>query len=312
MKILHIDSNHPSLIPMLTKNGHVNHTDFISSKNDIGLIIKNYDGLILRSRFKIDKVFIDNATNLKFIARVGSGIENIDLEHARTKNIRIISSPEGNSNAVGEHAMGLLLSLLNNINTSSIEVKKGLWIREQNRGYELEGKTVAILGLGNTGKSFAKKIAAFNCNVIFYDVNDNIKSDIAKKSSLDNIFENADVLSLHLPQTNLTFNLFNKIFIEKFNKPFWLLNTSRGTIVNTTDLIEALKTKKVLGAGLDVLDIESSSFTEIINDKNEDFYKLNSLKNVIITPHIAGWTFESNIKLSQIIVDKIETYFKLI
>ena len=310
MKILHVDSNHPSLIPMLTKNGHVNHSDFISSKNDIGLIIKNYDGLILRSRFKIDKEFIDKAINLKFIARVGSGIENIDYKYAKTKNIEVISSPEGNSNAVGEHAMGLLLSLLNNINTSSVQVKKGLWFREQNRGHELEGKTVAILGLGNTGKSFAKKIAAFNCNVIFHDINDDIKSDIAKKSTLDDIYENADVLSLHLPHTKLTFNLFNKTLIEKFNKPFWLLNTSRGSIVNTADLIEALKINKVLGAGLDVLDIESSSFTEIINDKNEDFHKLSSFKNVIITPHIAGWTFESNIKLSKIVVDKINDYFK--
>ncbi|MGY8919252.1 MAG: NAD(P)-dependent oxidoreductase [Flavobacteriales bacterium] len=310
MKILHIDSNHPSLIPMLIKNGHVNHADFISSKHDIGLVIKNYDGLILRSRFTIDKEFIDKAINLKFIARVGSGIENIDSKYAKTKNIEVISSPEGNSNAVGEHAMGLLLSLLNNINTSSAQVKKGLWFREQNRGHELEGKTVAILGLGNTGKSFAKKIAAFNCNVIFHDINDDIKSDIAKKSTLDDIYENADVLSLHLPHTKLTFNLFNKTFIEKFNKPFWLLNTSRGSIVNTADLIEALKTNKVLGAGLDVLDIESSSFTEIINDKNEDFHKLNSFKNVIITPHIAGWTFESNIKLSKIVVNKINNYFK--
>ena len=310
MRILHIDSNHPSLISMLIKNGHVNHSDFISSKHDIGLVIKNYDGLILRSRFKIDKEFIDKAINLKFIARVGSGIENIDSKYAKTKNIEVISSPEGNSNAVGEHAMGLLLSLLNNINTSSVQVKKGVWVREQNRGHELEGKTVAILGLGNTGKSFAKKISAFNCNVIFYDINDDIKSDIAKKSSLDDIYENADVLSLHLPHTNLTFNLFNKTFIEKFNNPFWLLNTSRGSIVNTADLIEALKTNKVLGAGLDVLDIESSSFMEIINDKNDDFHKLSSFKNVIITPHIAGWTFESNIKLSKIVVDKINNYFK--
>jgi D-3-phosphoglycerate dehydrogenase len=310
MRILHIDSNHPSLISMLIKNGHVNHSDFISSKHDIGLVIKNYDGLILRSRFKIDKEFIDKAINLKFIARVGSGIENIDSKYAKTKNIEVISSPEGNSNAVGEHAMGLLLSLLNNINTSSVQVKKGVWVREQNRGHELEGKTVAILGLGNTGKSFAKKISAFNCNVIFYDINDDIKSDIAKKSSIDDIYENADVLSLHLPHTNLTFNLFNKTFIEKFNNPFWLLNTSRGSIVNTADLIEALKTNKVLGAGLDVLDIESSSFTEIINDKNDDFHKLSSFKNVIITPHIAGWTFESNIKLSKIVVDKINNYFK--
>ena len=145
-----------------------------------------------------------------------------------------------------------------------------------------------------------KKSAAFNCNVIYFDINDDIKSDFAKKSSLEDIYEKADILSLHLPHTKLTFNLFNKTFIEKFNKPFWLLNTSRGSIVNTADLIDALKSNKVLGAGLDVLDIESSSFTKIINDKNDNFHKLSSFKNVIITPHIAGWTFESNIKLSQI------------
>ena len=206
--------------------------------------------------------------------------------------------------------MGLLLSLLNNINTSSIEVKKGLWIREQNRGYELEGKTVAILGLGNTGKSFAKKIAAFNCNIIFHDINDDIKSDIAKKSNLDYLKDNSDVISLHVSMTNESNGLIDKDFIESCKKPFWLINTSRGDCVIMNDLIKGLKSEKVLGAGLDVMSIESSSFTEIINDKNEDFHKLSSFKNVIITPHIAGWTFESNIKLSKIVVNKINNYFK--
>ena len=310
MKILHIDSNHPTLISTLKNNGYINDLDISSSKEEIIKIIKDYDGLILRSRFKIDKDFIDNASNLKFIARVGSGLENIDCNYAKSKNIEVISSPEGNSNAVGEHAMGLLLSLLNNINTSSNQVKEGLWFREKNRGFEIEGKTVAILGMGNTGKSFAKKISSFNCKVFFYDIDEKIKSKYAKKSSLDFLYKNADIVSLHLPYTIKNTDLFNKEFIQKFDKPFWLINTSRGKIVNTPDLVDALNEKKILGAGLDVIDIESSSFNNIEKELNPYFNELINLKNVIITPHIAGWTFESNVKLSQIIVDKIESLLK--
>lgn len=310
MKILHIDSNHPILISTLKNNGYNNDLDISSSKEEIIKIIKDYDGLILRSRFKIDKDFIDNAANLKFIARVGSGLENIDCNYAKSKNIEVISSPEGNSNAVGEHAMGLLLSLLNNINTSSNQVKEGLWFREKNRGFEIEGKTVAILGMGNTGKSFAKKISSFNCKVFFYDIDEKIKSKYAKKSSLDFLYKNADIVSLHLPHTINNIDLFNKEFIQKFDKPFWLINTSRGKIVNTADLVDALNEKKILGAGLDVIDIESSSFNNIEKELNPYFNELINLKNVIITPHIAGWTFESNVKLSQIIVDKIESLLK--
>ena len=310
MKILHIDSNHPILISTLKNNGYNNDLDISSSKEEIIKIIKDYDGLILRSRFKIDKEFIDNAANLKFIARVGSGLENIDCNYAKSKNIEVISSPEGNSNAVGEHAMGLLLSLLNNINTSSNQVKEGLWFREKNRGFEIEGKTVAILGMGNTGKSFAKKISSFNCKVFFYDIDEKIKSKYAKKSSLDFLYKNADIVSLHLPHTINNIDLFNKEFIQKFDKPFWLINTSRGKIVNTPDLVDALDEKKILGAGLDVIDIESSSFNNIEKELNPYFNELINLKNVIITPHIAGWTFESNVKLSQIIIDKIKSLLK--
>jgi len=310
MKILHIDSNHPTLISTLKNNGYINDLDISSSKEEIIKIIKDYDGLILRSRFKIDKDFIDNASNLKFIARVGSGLENIDCNYAKSKNIEVISSPEGNSNAVGEHAMGLLLSLLNNINTSSNQVKEGLWFREKNRGFEIEGKTVAILGMGNTGKSFAKKISSFNCKVFFYDIDEKIKSKYAKKSSLDFLYKNADIVSLHLPHTINNIDLFNKEFIQKFVKPFWLINTSRGKIVNTHDLVDALNEKKILGAGLDVIDIESSSFNNLEKELNPYFNELINLKNVIITPHIAGWTFESNVKLSQIIIDKIKSLLK--
>ena len=206
--------------------------------------------------------------------------------------------------------MGLLLSLLNNINTSSNQVKEGLWFREKNRGFEIEGKTVAILGMGNTGKSFAKKISSFNCKVFFYDIDEKIKSKYAKKSYLDFLYKNADIVSLNLPHTINNIDLFNKEFIQKFDKPFWLINTSRGKIVNTPDLVDALNEKKILGAGLDVIDIESSSFNNIEKELNPYFNELINLKNVIITPHIAGWTFESNVKLSQIVIDKIKSLFK--
>jgi D-3-phosphoglycerate dehydrogenase len=311
MKILHLDVNHPILIDSLNNLGYTNDEDYISTKKDIIKKIKEYDGIIIRSRFAIDKKFINHAINLKFIARVGSGIENIDLNYAISKNIKIISSPEGNSNAVGEHAMGLLLSLANNINKSSNEVRNGVWQREKNRGFEIENKTISILGLGNTGKSFVKKLSSFNCNVIYFDINNSIETPYARSSTLKEIFENTDILSLHLPLTEKTKNLVNKTFIYKFKKPFFLINTSRGNIVNTTDMLDALNSKQILGAGLDVLDIENVSFMSLDKNVNYSFKKLKNLDNVIITPHIAGWTNESKIKLAETIVEKIVKNFRL-
>jgi D-3-phosphoglycerate dehydrogenase len=311
MKILHLDVNHPILIDSLNNLGYINDEDYNSKKKDIIKKIKEYEGIVIRSRFIIDKNFINHAIKLKFIARVGSGIENIDFNYAISKNIKIISSPEGNSNAVGEHAMGLILSLANNINKSSNEVRNGVWQREENRGFEIENKTISILGLGNTGHSFAKKLSSFNCNVIYFDINNSIETSYARSCTLKEIFENTDVLSLHLPLTDKTKNLFNKTFIYKFKKPFFLINTSRGNIVNTNDMIDALNSKKILGAGLDVLDIEKVSFMSLDKNINSNFKKLKKLNNVIITPHIAGWTNESKIKLAETIAEKIIKNFKL-
>lgn len=307
LKILHLDSNHPILIKQLTALGFINHVDYSSTKEEIESKINDYFGIVIRSRFKIDKQFIEKAVNLKFIARVGAGLESIDCEYATKKNIQLIAAPEGNANAVGEHTLGLLLSLFNNLNTANQEINAGLWNRESNRGMELEGKIVGIIGYGNMGKSFAKKLKGFDCNVIFHDIKNDIADDNATQVSLDYLQQNADVLSLHIPWDETTDKLVNQEFIIKFDKPFWLLNTSRGKNVVTSDLVTALKSGKIIGAGLDVLEYEKLSFELLAsNEENLDLKYLQQAKNVILTPHIAGWTVESHQKLAQVIVNKIK------
>ncbi|MFK8297059.1 2-hydroxyacid dehydrogenase [Capnocytophaga cynodegmi] len=312
MKILHLDTNHPLMISQLAENGFENYEDYTSSKAEIESEIHLYDGIIIRSRFSIDKNFIQKATNLKFIGRVGAGLENIDCEFADSKRIMLISSPEGNRNAVGEHTLGMLLALLNKFKKANKEIEQGKWLREQNRGWELDYKTVGIIGYGNMGKSFAKKLRGFDCKVICYDIKPNVGDENATQVSLEEFFSQAEVVSLHTPQTPLTTNMVNTDFINKFSNPFWLLNTARGKSVVTDDLIKALKSGKILGAGLDVLEYEKSSFEDFFTDDNlpEAFRYLLESDNVILTPHIAGWTMESKEKLAQVIVDKIIENFK--
>jgi D-3-phosphoglycerate dehydrogenase / 2-oxoglutarate reductase len=310
IKILHIDSNHPLLLEQLQKLGFENHTDFKSSKEEIELKIKDYQGIVIRSRFKIDKKFLDSATQLQFIARVGAGLESIDCNYATSKGIQLIAAPEGNRNAVAEHALGMLLSLMNKLNIANQEIRLGLWNRESNRGYELDGKTVGIIGYGNMGKAFAKKLSGFDVNVICYDILDNLGDKYAKQVSLKELQEQSDVLSLHIPWTPVTNGLVNKNFINLFAKPFWFINTSRGKNVITSDLVDALKNGKVIGAGLDVLEYEKLSFETLFEgDRPEALDYLFNAKNVILTPHIAGWTVESHQKLAQTIVDKIEKLY---
>ena len=311
MKILHLDTNHPLLIQQLNDLGYTNYEDYTSSKAEIEAKIHLYDGLIIRSRFSIDKSFLDKATHLKLIGRVGAGLENIDCTYAESKGITLIAAPEGNRNAVGEHCLGMLLSLFNKLNKSDGEVRKGKWLREENRGIELDGKTVGLIGYGNMGKSFAKKLQGFNVTILCYDLKSNVSDKNCKQVSLEEFQEKVDVLSLHTPQTNLTKNMINKSFIKGFKKNFWLLNTARGVSVVTTDLVSALKSGKILGAGLDVLEYEKSSFENLFSeDKMPDaFQYLIQSNQVILSPHIAGWTFESKAKLAQTIVDKIKTNF---
>ncbi|WP_299365207.1 2-hydroxyacid dehydrogenase [Winogradskyella sp.] len=324
MKVLHLDSNHPLLINQLNDLGFTNHEDYESSKLDIEAKIADYEGIIIRSRFTIDQQFLDAATHLKFIGRVGAGLENIDCTSAEEKGVHLISAPEGNRNAVGEHTLGMLLSLFNKLNKADKEVRQGKWLRAANRGLELDGKTVGLIGYGNMGKAFAKKLKGFDVEVICYDIKANVGDGHCKQVPLEELQEKTDVLSLHTPQTPLTMNMINADFINTFKKPFWLINTARGKSVVTEDLVDALESGKILGAGLDVLEYEKSSFENLFKMDESKFrwmrkgkktnlpdafqYLVNA-DNVLLTPHVAGWTVESHIKLAQIIVDKIKAKF---
>jgi D-3-phosphoglycerate dehydrogenase len=309
--ILHIDSNHPLLWNQLEQAGFVNHEDFTSSKADIEAKIHNYQGIVIRSRFKIDQTFLDKATNLQFIARVGAGLESIDCEYAQSKNIALIAAPEGNRNAVAEHSLGMILSLFNNLNQADAEIRAGHWNRESNRGHELDGKTVGIIGYGNMGKAFAKKLDGFDVDVLCYDIQENVGDANARQVSFAEFQEKVDVLSLHLPWTPETDKMVDAAFINGFAKPLWIINTSRGKNIVTADLVSALQSGKVLGAGLDVLEYEKLSFETLFQDATtpEAFQYLLNAKNVILTPHIAGWTFESHERLAQVIVDKIKALY---
>ena len=313
IKILHLDSNHPLLWQQLEEAGFNNEQDFTSTKEEVEAKIQNYHGIVIRSRFKIDRAFIDKATNLRFIARVGAGLESIDCDYAISKGIHLIAAPEGNKNAVGEHALGMLLSLMNKLNRADRLVREGKWIREGNRGYEIEHKTIGIIGYGNMGKSFAKKLQGFDVEVLCYDIQENVGDQNATQVSLKVIQEKADVLSLHIPWTPETDKMVNAEFINSFTKPLWFINTSRGKNVVTADLVDALKTGKILGAALDVLEYEKLSFENLFIDteKPAAFKYLLEAENVLLTPHIAGWTYESHEKLAQTIVDKLKTIYKI-
>ena len=311
IKILHIDSNNPLLWEQLQQAGFHNEADFISSKEVIEDKIKDYHGIVIRSRFKIDKTFLDKATNLQFIARVGAGLESIDCDYAIARNIALIAAPEGNRNAVAEHALGMILSLFNKLNQADAEIRKGQWNRESNRGHELDEKTVGIIGYGNMGKAFAKKLRGFDVEVICHDILPNVGDANAKQITLEELQQKADLLSLHIPWTPETDKMVNANFIASFSNPFWLINTSRGKNVVTADLVQALESGKILGAGLDVLEYEKLSFETLFNDKNtpEAFDYLLKSSKVLLSPHIAGWTFESHERLAQVIVDKIKLLY---
>ncbi|WP_185870295.1 2-hydroxyacid dehydrogenase [Blattabacterium cuenoti] len=306
-RILILDKNHPFIVYKLRKE------EFICDENysdSIEKIIKNiylYDGVILRSRLKIDKTFIKKATNLKFIARVGSGIENIDKDYALKKGITLISSPEGNKDSVAEHAIAMLLCMMNNVIRSNQEIKKGKWNRESNRGKEIMGKTIGIIGYGNTGKAFAKKLSGFETKTLCYDILPKVGDAYAKQVDMKTIFIKSDIISLHVPYTKKTKGMINENFIKNFCKPFYFVNTSRGGCVLTDHLVNALKNGKIYGACLDVLEYEKSSFEDFFAHRTlpKIFFQLIRSEKVILTSHIAGWTKESKYKMAKNIVDKI-------
>ena len=311
MKILHLDKNHHLLIDQLNALGFQNDEDYTSDKTTVEHKIDHYNGIVIRSRFKIDQQFLDKAVNLKFIARVGAGLESIDCDYALEKGIALFSAPEGNSNAVGEHALGMLLSLFNKLKSAHQTIQHGKWLREAHRGLEIEGKTVGIIGYGNMGKSFAQKLKGFDCKVLCYDVKPNVGDENATQVSLAELQENIDILSLHTPWTPLTNKMVDRTFINAFKKPFWLINTARGKSVVTKALVEALQSGKILGAGLDVLEYEKLSFESLFSDEiPTEFQYLLEADNVLLSPHVAGWTIESKEKLAQTIVNKIKNTFK--
>lgn len=269
--------------------------------------LSGFDGLVIRSRIRVDRELIDAGRNLRFIARAGAGMENIDEAYARHMGIRCINAPEGNRDAVAEHAMGMLLMLFNRINTADREVRSGLWLREENRGVELLGRTVGIIGYGNTGRAFAKRLSSFGTLVYAYDkLKKDYSDEYVIETGMGPIFEEADVVSLHVPLTEETHHLVNDEFFQRFHNPIYLINTSRGPVVDTAALVRAMKSGKVLGACLDVLEYERSSF-ENLGDSElpEPLQYLFDCPNVILTPHIAGWTHESHMKLSQVLMEKI-------
>ncbi|MDC9722015.1 MAG: 2-hydroxyacid dehydrogenase [Urechidicola sp.] len=311
MKILHLDTNHHLLVNELNDLGFINDEDYTSTKLEVEQKISEYHGIVIRSRFKIDQQFIETATNLKFIARVGAGLENIDCDFAESKNIKLIAAPEGNSNAVGEHTLGMILSLFNKLNKADREVKDGKWLRENNRGIELDGLTVGLIGYGNMGKAFAKKLRGFDVETICYDIKDGVGDENCKQVSLKELQQKTDVLSLHTPFNKLSHNMVNINFINQFSKQFWLINTARGNAVVTDDLVTALMEAKILGAGLDVLEYEKTSFENLFDSDSlpAAFESLTTAKNVLLSPHVAGWTVTSKTKLAQTIVNKIKANF---
>lgn len=312
MQVLLIDDIHPVLIEMLEKENIsiAYHPEY--NREDIIKNISLYDGIIVRSKIKIDKQIIDLGSKLKFIARSGAGMDSIDVEYAQQKNILCINSPEGNRDAVGEHTLGLLLALFDKITKSDKQVRQGLWLREKNRGLEIKEKTIGIIGYGNMGKEFAKRLCGFDCKVLAYDKYKTDYSDqYAKQSTLEELKKECDILSLHVPLTEETKYMVNEEFINSFNKPFFLLNTSRGKVVKLSDLIFALENNKVLGAGLDVLEYENfSNEMSFDNKAKEELSKLFAMENTVLTPHVAGWTKESYYKLSYFLAKKIISYVK--
>ncbi|ALL04462.1 phosphoglycerate dehydrogenase [Pedobacter sp. PACM 27299] len=301
-RILIVDELHPVFKERAIALGYEVDDLPLYTREQTLAAISNYQGIAVRTKFRIDQELMAAAPSLKFIARAGAGLDNIDVDYARSRNIELLNAPEGNMDAVGEHATGMLLSLMNNFRNADQEVRNGIWDREGNRGYELKGKTVGIIGYGFMGKSFAKKLAGFEVNVIAYDKYKTGFSDAyAKEVSMEEIVKHSDVLSLHIPLTSETRQMVDEEYFFHFRKPIFFINTARGEIVNTQAVLQAIQTGKILAAGLDVLEVEkfpSLQQTPWFND-------LKSSGKLILTPHVGGWTFESYRKISEVLADKL-------
>jgi D-3-phosphoglycerate dehydrogenase / 2-oxoglutarate reductase len=313
MRILFIDSVHPRLFEILCEAGLVCDYRPEITAGTVKNTIHQYDGIIIRSKFLLDREILSSAGRLKFIGRVGSGMENIDVEFAMSKNISCFNSPEGHCEATGEHAAGMLMALLNNICKANNEVKSGHWFREVNRGVEIRGKVLGIIGYGHTGKCFAKCMSGFGARIIAYDkYKSGFSDELVTESGMEELFETCDILSLNVPLTQETRYLVNNDFLRKFKKDIFIVNIARGKIINTSDLVENLKSGKIRGAALDVLEYEKSSFEELHrSDLPGEYLFLLEHPRVILTPHIAGWTHESNKRLAEVMARKVLDYLGL-
>lgn len=310
-EILLIDTFHETFIPKLTTMGFHCTEGYEWSLKQLQQTIGNFEGIAIRSRIPLNKDLLQHATNLKFIARGGAGMENIDVAYAVSKNIKCLNAPEANCDAVGEHALMMLLTLLNKLLKSDKEVRNGIWLREENRGTELQGKTVGIIGFGNMGSSFAKKLTGFEVNILAcdpYKTIDAAEYPFIKQVSVEQLQEQSDIISLHVPLTAETKYMINDKFISQCKKEIYMINTARGKCLNTADLVKHLKTGKVKGACLDVHEYETSSF-EKLETLPEPFEYLIQSDKTILTPHIAGWTHESNRKIAEVLAKKIGQLF---
>lgn len=308
-KILFLDKNHPIIFETLQSLGFEIQEDYHSNYQQVIEKIHQYEGLVIRSRIPIDKALLSRALSLQWIARVGAGMENIDTEFAENQGIKLFNAPEGNRDTLAEHLLGMLLGLMNRLFIASQEVKKGIWLREENRGEELMGKTIGLIGYGNMGKAVARRFSGFGVEVIFYDIKKNLADEFAREVTLQELKQKSDIISLHLPLTKETEYFIDDKFISEVEKKFYLINTARGKNVLTSSLVRALKQGKIKGAVLDVIEYEKTSF-EGIDSKNQDFEYLLEASNVILTPHIAGWSIQSKEKLAQVIVDKIKNFYQ--
>jgi len=310
-QVLFLDTVHPLIAHELSKHGFSCEFNTDQKKEELMKIIAPYFGIIIRSRISLDREFLSVADNLKFIGRVGAGMENIDVDFAESRGIMCFNSPEGNRDAVGEHTLGMLLSMMNNFGRADREVRQGKWRREENRGTEIKGKIVGIIGYGNMGSAFAQRLKGFEATVISYDkYKKNYSDGNTIECTLEEIFDRADIVSLHVPLTIETSFMCNNVFFKNFRKNIWFINTSRGSVTYTNDLAEQLRSGKVIGAALDVLEYEDSSFEGLPGSFPDAFRYLIESDRVILTPHIAGWTTESNIKLAEVLVEKIVNFFK--
>jgi D-3-phosphoglycerate dehydrogenase / 2-oxoglutarate reductase len=303
LRVLIVDDLHPYFKEEAEKLGYEIDDQPEFTRQQTLNIIGNYDGLAIRTKFLVDKEIIDHASNLKFIARAGAGMDNIDEKYAGAKGIVCINAPEGNRDAVAEHAMAMLLSLTNNLFKGDNEIRNGVWDREGNRGWEIKGKTVGIIGYGNTGRSFARKISGFDVSVLAYDKYHSGFSDrFATEASMDEIREQADILSLHIPLTDETRQMINDNYFNNFKKQMFFVNTSRGEIASTWAVLNAINNGKLLGAALDVLEVEKFPHLEA----QSWFAALKNENRIILSPHVAGWTFESYSKISEVLIEKLK------